>query len=384
MKNENERYSTDQTTAASASSLDSNSEPLSAPPRISGTTAIGDIQTVIELKMEIANQQATIDTITARLHNLEIENTKLSSSLSREKKARMAAEKLNADLTIQLMKRYDEGQLQSGVSNPAFRPPMMKQSSTVDWGDDDNNMNKDGSDRSFLDKVKELEEKNERLSMENMRLTSLLHERKESIYTDSTDVSTSLDSSEHKPSAQGPPRQRTRRPRIDESFGASLRSIGTILTKMPRSRSDFGINEFATFQEELMTEQTPSPKSLDHDERDSQGNSTATNTTDIMDNDYKEDVQGEGGVLRSHKKAQRRWSSGDEWRQQKQMEESARETRRAERRRWSSYKDVNEEAEEVKGVGGWLNGFFGKADEDVDGKSAGSSQRKGFSRNHIT
>ena len=36
-----------------------------------------DIEKLIELKLEMANQQATIDTLKARLHNLEVTNSKL-------------------------------------------------------------------------------------------------------------------------------------------------------------------------------------------------------------------------------------------------------------------------------------------------------------------
>eukprot|EP00985_Skeletonema_marinoi_P023867 scaffold16132_cov66-Skeletonema_marinoi.AAC.1 len=68
----------------------------------SNATKRAGIEELIELKMEIANQQATIDTITAQLHNFEITNVKLLSSLSRENTARRASEKSNEELTEQL------------------------------------------------------------------------------------------------------------------------------------------------------------------------------------------------------------------------------------------------------------------------------------------
>ena len=321
----------------------------------SNATKRAGIEELIELKMEIANQQATIDTITAQLHNFEINNAKLLSSLSRENTARRAAEKSNEELTEQLRQcREREVELRrEAMASSVTRPAMMKQSSTLDWGDADE------SDRSILDRLKKLEEENEKLYMENARLLQR-QERSDSVHTDCTEnLTRSLDSSEYKTSQ---PQHSRRQARSD--FGASLLTLGSSIklpfTKMVRSGSELSVR--ATFEEETLTARSPSTGTL----------RTATSDAERNDNNNPRE-----GTLQAHVKAQRRWSSGDRCRQ-KMAEENARSDSR---RRWGSYHEEDydeEDNEEGRGIGGWLNGWkvFGKVDEELDGEGANGAKMK--------
>ncbi len=340
------------TSTASMSSIYSDSESICSTP--TNTSNRADIEELIELKMEIANQQATIDTMKARLHNFEINNSKLSSSLSREKKARKDVEKSNETLTEQLRQcREREIELRREImASSVPRPPMVKQISTVDWGD------ADGSDRSMLDRLKRLEEENEKLIRENERLRQQQEER-ESADTEerTTEPSTSLDSSERKasrldtserktsepqppeqsqPSQNYAPQRKARQGRPD--LGASILTLGSsiklISSKMVRSGSEVSVR--ATYYEETPGERSPSIETPD-----------------------------------DHVKAQRRWSTGDGWRRKMAGESGARGGRADSRRRWGSYHEEDEEKEN-KGIGGWLNGFgvFGKVDEEVESQGA--------------
>ena len=321
----------------------------------SNATKRAGIEELIELKMEIANQQATIDTITAQLHNFEINNAKLLSSLSRENTARRAAEKSNEELTEQLRQcREREVELRrEAMASSVTRPAMMKQSSTLDWG------YADESDRSILDRLKKLEEENEELHMENARLLQR-QERSDSVHTDCTEnLTRSLDSSEYKTSQ---PQHSRRQARSD--FGASLLTLGSSIklpfTKMVRSGSELSVR--ATFEEETLTARSPSTGTL----------RTATSDAERNDNNNPRE-----GTLQAHVKAQRHWSSGDGWRQ-KMAEENARSDSR---RRWGSYHEEDcdgEDNEEGRGIGGWLNGWkvFGKVDEELDGEGANGARMK--------
>jgi len=321
----------------------------------SNATNRAGIEELIELKMEIANQQATIDTITAQLHNFEINNAKLLSSLSRENTARRAAEKSNEELTEQLRQcREREVELRrEAMASSVTRPAMMKQSSTLDWGDADE------SDRSILDRLKKLEEENEKLHMENARLLQR-QERSDSVHTDCTEnLTRSLDSSEYKTSQPQPSRRQAR-----SDLGASLLTLGSSIklpfTKMVRSGSELSVR--ATFEEETLTARSPSTGTLP----------TATSDAERNDNNNPRE-----GTLQAHVKAQRRWSSGDGWRQ-KMSEENARSDSR---RRWGSYHEEDydeEDNEEGRGIGGWLNGWkvFGKVDEELDGEGANGAKMK--------
>lgn len=340
-------YGKGATSTASMSSIYSDSESICTTP--TNTSNRADIEELIELKMEMANQQATIDTITARLHNFEINNSKLSSSLSREQKARRDAEKSNETLTEQLRQcREREVELRREImASSVTRPPMIKQISTVDWGD------ADGSDRSILDRLKRLEEENEKLIRENERLRQQA-EVMESASTECTEPSKRLDSSERK-TAEPPPPEYAPRRQARQDLGASILTLGSsirlISSKMVRSGSEASVR--ANFYEETSRERSPSMGTLD---------STAT---------YESKYPQGGTLLQDHVKAQRRWSTGDGWRR-KMAEESARGARADSRRRWGSYNEEEYE-EENKGIGGWLNGFgvFGKVDEEVNGEGAG-------------
>lgn len=312
---------------------DSESKSSISTTNTSGTSR-AHIQTIIKLKMEMANQQATIDTIAAQLHNREIDISNLLSALSLEKSARKAAErarevadKENQELTEQLRQKEVELQLEamtSRSSTPSLpRPEMVKQSSTVDWG---------ASDRSSSIKV----EKEEDLSKEkNARLPQ---GRRGSINTEVTEHSTSLDSSSGHEVSQPQPRSRAR---PEDRLGASLRSLGLKLpfTKMRRSRSD--MREYANnyFEEELVRERAPST-SLDDIKDDSRGFATASSDAAGIDNGLQN--------------FQRRWSTGDRGQKKKTI--------------------LEDDNEEGRGIGGWLNGWnvFGKVDEvdDDEGASA--------------
>lgn len=344
-------------TASMSSSVYSDSESILTTP--TNTSSRAAIEELIALKMEIANQQATIDTITARLHNFEIDNSKLSSSLSREKKARRDAENSNETLREQLRQcREREVELRREVmASSVTRPPMMKQISTVDWGD------ADGSDRSILDRLERLEEENEKLIRENERLRQQ-QEVRQGADTECTEQATSLDISVHKtsqPTAPEPepclhyaPRRKAR-----QDLGASILTLGSsiklISSKMVRSGSEASVRARsgseasvrATDAEETSRERSPSSGDL---------NATAAN---VAQSKYPK-----GGTILDQK-AQRRWSTGDGWLQKMAEEEGARADSR---RRWGSYNEEEEE-DEGKGIGGWLNGFgvFGKVDEEVDG-----------------
>lgn len=309
------------------------------------------IEELIAHKMEIANQQATIDTITARLHNLEINNSKLSSSLSQEKGARKAAEKSNEELTEQLRKcRESEIELRREVmALSTTRPPMMKQSSTVDWGD--------ANESDLVDRIKELEQENEELSRENARLQRQ-QQMRESVKTDCTEPPTSLDSSEHRTTQPQSPQHQAR-----PNLGASLLSLGSSikipLTKMVRSRSDVSVTSRANLEEEEMLKGIATSAGNLDDIAASDAECTYSNNS-------------EEGTLQRVKKAQRRWSTGDGWKQ-KIADESAEGALNV--RRWGSHSldDLNKD-EEGKGISGWLNGFslFGKVDEEVDGDETSS------------
>ena len=317
----------------------SNDETLRASMNTKGSAAQSNstnrlaIEELIELKMEIANQQAAIDTITARLHNAEIDNSKLTSSLSQEKNARKAAEKSNEELTEKLTKcRESEIELRREVmSLSSARPPMMKQSSTVDWGDAD--------ESDLVDKLKKLEQKNEELSKENARLKRRLS--RDSFKTDCTDPPTSIDVSERTAPAN--------------NIGASLRSLGSSikipLTKLVRSSSEVSVPSRASCEEG--------------------GVKDATATSDAERKSFSNN-NSEGGTVQRHEKFQRRWSTGDGWKKKIADETSA--GARAVRRRWGSYNldDLDEEEEGGNGIGGWLGGFslFGKVDEELDGDVA--------------
>ncbi len=338
------------TSTASLSSLNSDSI-CSNPTNISNRA---DLEELIQLKMEIANQQATIDTITARLHNFEIDNSKLSSSLSREIKARKAAEKSNEALTEQLRQcREREVELRrEAMASSATRPQMMKQISTVDWGDADE------SDRSILDRLKKLEEENEELIRENAQLRQK-QEMRESAETECTEQCTSLDSTEHKTSQPQTSQHQAPRRQARSDLGASIFTLGSSIkmlsSKMVRSGSEVSVR--ASFEEETSIERAVSIGTLD---------STAI---PVVERKYNNNPQ--GGTLQDHMKAHRRRSTGDGWRQ-KMAEESAKGTRAVSRRRWGSYHEEDEEEEEGRGIGGWLNGFgvFRKVDEEVDGEGA--------------
>jgi len=326
--------------AASMASPNSDSESKSSTSTIeTNTTSRAHIEALIELKMEIANQQATVDTITAQLHNLEIVNSRLLSSLSREESARKAADKSNEELTEQLKQcREREVELRREIMASAVtRPAMMKQSSTVDWGDADD---KDGSDdydddRSILlGKLKKLEQENEDLTKENERLRHGM--RRSSINTECTEPSTSLDSFEHK-SSQPQPRHQAR---PEESLSASLRSLGSSIklpfTKMPRPRSDMRLVEF-----EAELDRSRSADVIKDNFRGIASASSGAEETDTR--------SPRGIMLQAHVKAERRRSAGDGWRQKTTVE-----------------------GVEGRGIGGWLNGWrvFGTVDEvDDEGES---------------
>lgn len=312
------------------SSIYSDSESIFTNP--TNTSNRADIEELIELKMEIANQQATIDTMTTRLHNFEINNSKLSSSLSREMKARRDAEKSNETLTEQLRQcREREIELRREImASSLARPPMIKQISTVDWGD------ADGSDRSILERLKRLEEENEKLIRENERLRQQQEVRESASIEECAEPSTTLDSSERKtskpPTSEPQPSQNyVPRRQARPDLGASILTLGSsiklISSKMVRSGSEASVR--ANSYEETPKEKSPSM-----------------------------------GTVEDHVKAQRRWSTGDGWRRKMAEEKGARADSR---RRWGSCND--EEEDEGKGIGGWLNGFgvFGKVDEEVGG-----------------
>ena len=306
------------------------------------------IEELIELKMEIANQQATIDTITARLHNAEIDNSKLSSSLSQEKTARKAAEKSNEEL-IEKLRRCQESEIElrrEVMSLSSARPPLLKQSSTVDWGDAD--------ESDLVDRLKKLEQENEELSKENSRLKRRVT-RGESFRNDCSDPPTSLDSSD-RPPINLDVSERT----APANIGASLRSLGSSikmpLTKLVRSSSGVSVPSRANCEEGWTKQRSHSIGGID-----------PTTTSDAERKYYSNSPQ--GGTFQSHQKFQRRWSTGDGWKQ-KIANETAEGARAV--RRWGSCNldDLNEEEEHEggKGIGGWLGGFslFGKTDEEID------------------
>jgi len=182
-----------------------------------------DIEKLIELKLEMANQQATIDTLKARLHNLEITNSKLSSTLSHEQSTRISLEKSNKEMrdklkqchekeeelrdTIQVCKAREaelrkevitlkpspsQNELVAPTSVVASRRDSMeKQISTVDWGDDadghddNDDDNVDGSNnrssRLVVRRLRKVELEKENLSKENARLSQELEQLRNSL-----------------------------------------------------------------------------------------------------------------------------------------------------------------------------------------------------------
>lgn len=335
-------------TAASMSSPNSDSESKSCTSTIkTNTTSRVHIEALIELKVEIANQQATIDTITAQLHNLDIVNSRLLSSLSREESARKAADKSNEELTEQLKQcREREVELRREImASSLTRPVMTKQSSAVDWGDADDD--KDGSDDNdnahsiLLDKLKKLQQENEILSKENKRLR---YGMSESINTECTEPLTRLDSSERN-SLQSRARHQAR---PEESLGASLRSLGSSMklpfTKMRRSRSDIGQYNTNYFEEEPLKGRAPSTGTLDDIKDNFLGFATASSGAEEIGNSSPRGIN-----LQAHMKAERRWSTGGGGLQKETVESDG-----------------------GRGIGGWLNGWrvFGKVVEvDEDGAS---------------
>ena len=214
--------------AAAAAATAAGTSSLSADDSVSKSThhSMVDIEKLIELKLEMANQQATIDTLKARLHNLEITNSKLSSTLSHEQSTRIRLEKSNKELreklqqchekeeelrdTIQVCKAR-EAELRkevitlkpspsqnSLVASPSVvasrRDSMEKQISTVDWGDDadehddDDDIDDDDVDgsnnrssRLVVRRLHKVEREKEDLSKENARLSQELEQLRNSL-----------------------------------------------------------------------------------------------------------------------------------------------------------------------------------------------------------
>lgn len=212
-------------TAAGTSSLSADGDSASKSSKSSKSThhSMVDIEKLIELKLEMANQQAAIDTLKARLHNLEITNSKLSSSLSHEQSTRIRLEKSNKEIrdklqqchekeeelrdTIQVYKAR-EAELRkevitlkpspsqnSLVASPSVvasrRDSMEKRISNVDWGDDadghDDNDDDDvdgsnnRSSRLVVRRLHKVEREKENLFKENARLSQELEQLRNSL-----------------------------------------------------------------------------------------------------------------------------------------------------------------------------------------------------------
>jgi len=223
------------------------------------------------------------------------------------------------------------------MASSVTRPAMMKQSSTVDWGDvsDKDNSDDNNNDVSvLLDNLKKLEQEKEDLTKENERLRHGM--RRSSINTECTEPSTSLDSSEHK-SSQPKPRHQAR---PEESLSASLRSLGSSMklpfTKMPRPRSDMRLVEFEA--------ELDKSRSADVIKDNFRGIASASSGAEETDTSSPRGI-----ILQANMKAERRRSAGDGW-----------------------WQKTTVDGVESRGIGGWLNGWraFGKVDEvDDEGES---------------